>query len=57
MDELKNENIQTRINAIRRIQSISKTLGPQNTCSMLLPALHGMLAILALLGILFRFNS
>lgn len=42
IEELKNENIQTRINAIRRIQTIAKALGPEKTRSKLLTVLQGM---------------
>ena len=41
LDELKNENIQTRINAIRRLQTIAKALGPEKTRSKLLAVLQG----------------
>lgn len=41
VEELKNENIQSRINAIRRIQTIAKSLGPEKTRAKLLAVLQG----------------
>jgi len=41
LEELKNENIQTRINAVRRIQTIAKAMGPEKTRSKLLAVIQG----------------
>lgn len=41
LEELKNENIQTRINAIRRLQTIAKALGPEKTRLKLLAVVQG----------------
>jgi hypothetical protein len=42
-DELKNEDIQLRINAIRNLSTISKALGPERTRNELIPFLRGLL--------------
>jgi len=40
-DELKNEDIQLRLNAIRNLTTIAKAMGPERTRSELIPFLRG----------------
>lgn len=42
MDELKNEDIQLRLNAVRNISTIAKAMGPERTRNELLPFLRGL---------------
>jgi serine/threonine-protein phosphatase 2A regulatory subunit A len=44
IDELKNEDIQQRLNAIRKLATIAKALGSEKTRSDLIPFLNGMRA-------------
>ena len=41
IDELKNEDIQLRLNSIRRLSTIAHALGPQRTREELIPFLNG----------------
>ena len=42
IDELKNEDIQLRLNSIRRLSTIAHALGPQRTREELIPFLNGL---------------
>lgn len=42
IDELKNEDIQLRLNSIRRLGTIARALGPERTRKELVPFLSGM---------------
>ncbi len=42
IDELKNEDIQLRLNSIRRLGTIARVLGPERTRKELIPFLSGM---------------
>ena len=41
IDELKNEDIQLRLNSIRKLNTIARALGPERTRTELLPFLTG----------------
>lgn len=41
VDELKNEDVQLRLNAIRNLSTIAMALGPQRTRDELIPFLNG----------------
>jgi hypothetical protein len=41
IDELKNEDIQQRLNAIRKLSTVAKALGPEKTRSDLIPFVNG----------------
>ena len=41
IDELKNEDIQLRLNSIRRLSTIALALGPDRTRDELIPFLNG----------------
>ena len=41
IDELKNEDIQLRLNSIRRLSTIALALGPDRTREELIPFLNG----------------
>jgi serine/threonine-protein phosphatase 2A regulatory subunit A len=41
VDELKNEDVQLRLNAIRNLSTIAMALGPQRTRDELIPFLSG----------------
>jgi len=43
IDELKNEDIQLRLNSIRKLNTIARALGPERTRNELLPFLTGTL--------------
>lgn len=43
VDELKNEDVQLRLNAIRNLGTIAMALGPQRTRDELIPFLNGAL--------------
>lgn len=42
-EELKNDDIQIRLNALRRLEAIAKALGPEKSQSMLIPFLQGII--------------
>jgi serine/threonine-protein phosphatase 2A regulatory subunit A len=42
LDELKNEDIQLRLNSVRKLHVIAKALGPQRTRDELMPFITGM---------------
>ena len=42
IDELKNEDVQLRLNSVRRLPVISKALGTERTRNELIPYLTGM---------------
>jgi hypothetical protein len=42
IDELKNEDIQLRLNSVRRLNTIARALGPERTRKELIPFLSGM---------------
>ena len=50
IDELKNEDIQLRLNSIRRLSTIALALGPERTREELIPFLNGAHACLGCLG-------
>jgi len=41
IDELKHEDVQCRLNSMRKIDTIAKALGPERTRSELLPFISG----------------
>lgn len=45
VDELKNEDVQLRLNAIRNLSTIAMALGPQRTRDELIPFLNGKIGI------------
>lgn len=48
IDELKNEDIQLRLNSIRRLSTIAVALGPERTRNELIPFLNGAQGVAAL---------
>ncbi len=46
LDELKNEDIQTRLQAVRNMSTVAKATGPEHTRKDLLPLLRGSFMIL-----------
>ena len=46
IDELKNEDLQLRLNSVRRLSTIALALGEDRTREELIPFLNGMLASL-----------
>lgn len=43
-EELKSDEVETRIKAMRRLRTVAQALGPERTRSELLPFLHGAFA-------------
>lgn len=42
IDELKNEDVQLRLNSIKRLSQIANALGPDRTRSELIPFINGL---------------
>jgi hypothetical protein len=51
IDELRNENMEVRLNSIRKLGLISATLGPVRTRDELIPYLNGMFFVLFLVSV------